>query len=235
MQVTFARLLGGLALVYAVILQRGALPWTSDAVWGVFTGLWLISALALIAGRAQRVFSTLLAILCVLFLLGPGSHLTEATALLWWHSISVAVTVDRPRERALLVRTTVTVVYAAAALAKLNPSFLAGEQIAALAADRSQLSWAAGTATSNWTIVLAVATIAAEASLALALWIPRVRRFAAFAGIVMHLAFVLAAHTGTRWDIAHVIVLNFALVAGYLAFFHPIAWRETDDLTGVTG
>lgn len=226
MQVTFPRLLGALALIFAVVLQKGALDWTSEGVWLALTTAWIATAALLVSARHQVLAGCALATLCVLLWLGPGRDLDSALALLFWLAIAVALTDERPRERALLVRTTVTAVYAFAALAKLNPSFLAGEQIRAIALDRSQLEWLVPTVSSTWGMLLAWATVATEASLALALWFPRLRRLAAGVGIVVHAIFVLAVHNGTRWDIAYVAVLNFALVVGYLAYFHPHAWRE---------
>jgi hypothetical protein len=225
-QVIYPRLLGALALAYAAILQRGALDWSSDGTWLAFTGTWLAVSVFLVSARLVAPASAVLALLCLLLWLGPGRHLHDATPLLMWLALSVALTEHRPAERALLVRITVTTVYAFAAVAKLNPSFLAGEQIAAMAADRSQLEWLVPVASGVWGPMIAWATIAAEGGLAIALWLPRTRRPAALIGGLMHVTFILAAHQGTLWDVAHVATLNLGLVAGYLAFFEPAAWRE---------
>lgn len=222
----FPRLVGALAVVYAAIFQRGALDWASDWQWLGFTVLWLSAAVLLLLARHQAVAGGLLAVLCLIFWIGPGRHLHDGTALLGWLAISIALTDGRPHERALLVRLSVTVVYAFSALAKLNPSFLTGEQIEAITIDRSQLNWLTPSAQGSGGVLIAWTTVATEAGLAVALWFGRTRVPAALAGGLLHLIFVVAANNGTVWDIAFVTVLNMGLVAGYLAFFSPAAWRE---------
>lgn len=227
MQDLYPRLLGGLGLVWAVVLQRGALEWPSDTVWALYAVAWLGACVALLAGRRTNLAAGAMAGLAMVLFLGPGNHLTEPLALFWWLGLAVAVTDRRPLERALLVRVTVSATYGYACLNKLNPSFLAGEQIAALAVERSQLQPFESILRSDASIAIAVAALVTEGALAVALWFRRTRTIAAVVGVVMSLTFIYAAHNDTVWDVAFIIVLTMLLVVSYLAFFCPI--RPEDD------
>ncbi|MFP3906833.1 MAG: hypothetical protein ACLFWR_07355 [Acidimicrobiales bacterium] len=236
MRLTYPRLIGSLALLFSVVLQRGALEWPSEPLWLGFTGLWLITSVLLIAGRLVQIAGASLAVLSMTLVVGPGGDLHSGLALLWWVGLTLAVTEGHPEERALLIRATVTIVYAFAAIAKMNPSFLAGEQLIGMAVDRPQLSGFEELMRSNVGLVLSWLTIAAEAWLAVGLWIRRTRLATAILGAGLHVVFILAAHNGTHWDIAFVTVLNLTLVASYLAFFHPLELgRSARELLRTSG
>lgn len=222
MRLTYPRLIGALALLFSLVLQRDALDWPSQPLWLGFSGLWLLTSVTLLTGRLIHVAGGALAVLSMVLVVGPGSRLDSALALLWWVGVTLALTEGRPDERALLIRATVTIVYAFAALAKMNPSFLAGEQVIGMAVDRSQLNGLEDLMRSNVGLVLSWLTILAEAWLAIGLWIRRSRIATACLGAGLHLVFIVAANNGTHWDIAFVTVLNMTLVASYLAFFHPL-------------
>lgn len=230
MQVLYPRVLGGLALLWAAVLQRGALDWASDVVWGAFTVAWLLAGLALVAGRRTAIAGGAIAVLALLLFLGPGRNLADPAGLFVWFGLAVAVTDRRPLERALLVRVTVTAAYGFACLSKLNPSWLAGEQIAALSIDRSQLHPFQELFHTDVAVVIAWLTALAEGAVPLALWFRRTRVPAAAVGAVMSVVFIAVANNGTVWDIVNIIVLTGLLVAGYLAFFCPI--RPPQDARG---
>jgi hypothetical protein len=222
MQDLYPRLLGGLALLWAAVLQRGALDWSSDSVWAAFTVAWLVAGSALVIGRRTNIAGGAIAVLAVLLFLGPGYDLADPAGLFFWFGLAVAVTDRRPLERALLVRVTVTAAYGFACLSKLNPSFLSGEQIAALSSDRAQLGAFEELFHTNVAVGIAWVTAVAEGALPVALWFRRTRLVAAVAGALMSVVFIYAAHNGSVWDIVNIIVLTGLLVAGYLAFFCPI-------------
>jgi hypothetical protein len=222
MQQLYPRLIGGFGLVWAVVLQRGALDWSSDVLWASFAVAWVVTSVALVLGRRTAVAGLAIAVLSFLLFLGPGRKLYDALALFVWLGLAIAVTDRRPLERALLVRVTVSAAYGFACLAKLNPSFLSGEQVMALASDRSQLNAFESLLRTNVGVIVAWATVIGEGTLAVALWFRRTRVPAAIGGAAMSLIFIYAAHNGTVWDVAYIIVLTLLLVASYLAFFCPI-------------
>jgi hypothetical protein len=222
MQVLYPRLLGGLALVWCVIFQRGALDWSSDLAWAAFTVAWLVASVALVLGRRTAIGGGALAGLALVLFLGPGNQLADPVGLFLWLGLAVAVTDRRPLERALLVRVTVTTAYAFACLTKLNPSWLGGEQIAALSTSRSQLHPFEELFHTDVAVAIAWSAMVAEGALAVALWFRPTRVVAAVGGAVMSVVFIFAANNGTVWDIANIIVLTGLLVVSYLAFFCPI-------------
>lgn len=230
MRLIYPRLVGGLVLVLAPVLQRGALTWPSDWLWMVFVALWLATGCLLVAGRATRLAEIALALLTAALILGPGQQLHSALALLLWISVLLAISHDRPAERALLIRFLVTSVYVFAVLTKLNPSFLTGEQIRGIVADRPHLAPLVGVVGSPLSHLAAWITVGAEAWLAVGLWFHRTRFPTAVLGIVLHLALITVANNGTVWDVAFLAVLNLGLVASYLAFFEPVRPAEAANL-----
>lgn len=93
---------------------------------------------------------------------------------------------------ATLLQTQLTAVYAFAALAKLNPGYLSGEVLAAHLRATSPLVALLGREVSAPLAALAFATVAVEAFLAVALWIPRLRRAAYALGIALHLGILVS-------------------------------------------
>lgn len=222
MHLIYPRLMGGLCLLWAVILQRGALPWPSDLVWAIFTLAWLAASTFMVIGRSTSKAALALAALSLLFVASIGSNHHSPSTLIFWLCLTIGLTEGQPINRALLIRVTVTTAYIFAALAKINPSFLSGEHLAGLAASRPQLRSLEPLFRSAWRVPVSLAVIAAEAFLAIGLWFRRTRLVAVAIGIVAHLGFIVVANNGTRWDIAYVTVLNGGLVISYLMFFSPL-------------
>lgn len=230
MRLIYPRLVGGLVLLLTPVLQRGALTWPSDTLWMVFTGLWLTTGCLLVSGRAARLAEVALMLLTTALILGPGQHLHSALSLLLWISVVLVITHDRPTERALLIRVLVTSVYVFAVLTKLNPSFLAGEQIRGIISDRDHLEPFVEIVSSPVSVVVAWLTLGAEAWLAVGLWFRRTVVPTVVLGAALHLALIAVANNGTIWDVAFVGVLNLGLVASYLAFFEPVRPAEMATL-----
>lgn len=219
------RLLGIAGLVWLVTMRWGLQEWPSQAVWALYVSAWLAASVALTSGRAVRPAAGAIAVLAVVGWLGPVSNLVDGLALFGWFGLILAVT-GRDDERALLLRVQVSVVYGFAAIAKLNPTFLDGDQLRGIF--RSRGRWEApvellegGTGTA-----VALGALAIEVFLAVALWFPRTRRVAVVVGVVAHVAFIVVASHGPLHDTAFLLVLNGLLVAAYPAFFSPLPRRE---------
>ena len=221
MRLTYPRLIGVLAAIWTPILQRDVLAWDSEATRLAFLGAWVAVTVLLVLNRMVAPPGAGLTALAAILFLWPGDRLGEALAMFVWVGVIIAVTEGRDEERALLVRVMVTTVYAFAALTKLNPSFLSGEQLIALSLDRSQLEPFESMLRAGWAQPLSFGVIALEGWLAVGLWIRRTRVPTIVVGAVAHVAFVLGAHNGTVWDVAFVTVLNGTLVVSYLAFLAP--------------
>lgn len=222
----FPRLFGILVLVWGLRGVAESLI-TQQLFWAGTTVLWLLAGYHLVALRRVRFASLAVLGLSVLELIVRVPNLT-GLELLVWVSLIVAVTEGRPYDRALLLRTTVTVIYAFAAVTKVNPSWLAGEGIAGLIERRPQLSVFEFVANSpQLSTVVAVGVIAIESWLAIGLWNRRTRAVTAAIGIIMHSAFVIGA-SPNLWAAAHLVVFNFGVVACYLAF-----WANTNPEVGL--
>ncbi|AEG42903.1 HTTM domain-containing protein [Isoptericola variabilis] len=170
---------------------------TTDAVL-VYLALGLVAALLLLAGVLagwaaglgsalgawallwdQQTYSSHL-VLCTLLLL----YLAFARSGTRW-SLSARL---RPREDPtvpwwpqLLMLTQVSVVYLFTAVAKINPVFLSGEPL-------DGWTWLPGP---PWVFqAMALATVAVELFLAVALWVPRLRVLAVLAGVALHAGIV---------------------------------------------
>jgi hypothetical protein len=217
---TFPRILGVLVLIWGCRGIVEALV-TGQLFWVATTALWLAAGALLVTMRRVRLASLGVVALSLLELVVRVPNLT-GLELLVWIALIVAVTESRPHDRALLLRTCVTVVYGFTAITKLNPSWLAGEGIAGLIVRRSQLSpFEFVAASSVLAVAAAIAVVAMEAWLAIGLWNKRTRRVTAAIGVLMHTSFVILA-SPNPWATVHLAVFNFGLVACYPAF-----WSDT--------
>jgi len=226
------RLFGGLCLVWLPVLQFGLLDWPSFGVWFGYVALWLAAAVALVLGRGLAIAGGTIAVLAIVALLTVAPQLSNGLPLLFWIGAIVAVTSGRPVEQALLLRVLVTTVYGFAAVAKIHPDFLAGDQVRGILRSRERFEFLLPTLEGPWGSVVSVAAIVVEASLAVGLWFGRTRIPTVVVGVGLHLAFVVVAAHATRWDVANIFVLNFALVACYPAFFSPWRGGEADEPRG---
>jgi hypothetical protein len=225
--VTFPRLLGALVLVWS-----GWVAWTpADGsvppwVWPLASLLWVVPGILLLRGRCVRSATVAVAALSAAgFVVGRGGD-----EFLLWIAVILLATEDHQRERALLLRTMVTVVYAFAALTKLNPVWLEGHQLVRIANRSDYMEPFLPLFTSPAGRWMAMAVVVTEAWLAIGLWLDRTRAVTALLGIVVHLALTVAA-AETLEGLFNLVPLNFGLVAMYLAFWHPIA-PELDRAQG---
>ena len=223
------RLTGVLGALWAVRLLPGALgtPPPENLLWTGALALWVGACLALIRLDHIRIAAGVLAALSLALMPVLQPQDSPELALMAWFGLILAVTEGRPAERALLIRTCVTTVYAFAALTKLNPVFVGGDQIANVITTRPQLQFLAGATTTTAVVSLALLTILIEGWLAVGLWFSSTQRWTAALGVVFHLVLLVSAPRGTLWGFALLVLLNGLLVVGYIAFFD----RGTADST----
>lgn len=229
---TFPRILGVLVLIWGA---RGVVESavTLQPFWIATTVLWLLAGGHLVALLRVRAASWTVVGLSGLEMVVRVPNLT-GLELLAWIALIVAVTERRPHDRALLLRTCATVVYAFTALTKLNPSWLAGEGVAGLILRRSQLTSFQFVADSaSLATAVAIGIVALEAWLAMGLWIRRTRSATAAVGVLMHAAFVVLA-SPNMWAAVHLTIFNFGLVACYPAFWSSIRPPSRTEKRSVT-
>jgi predicted DCC family thiol-disulfide oxidoreductase YuxK len=132
----------------------------------------------------------------------------------------------------LALRAQLSLTYAFAVLAKLNPSFLSGSVVAA-SLRRDGLAVPVDWQTFELMFVLSVVVIACEAFLAVGLWIPRWRAAACTIGLALHVGIVVVMQSA--WDLAVFSVVTLSL---YVAFAEAprgalsVVW---DDACGFCG
>lgn len=216
------RLIGALGLVWLVTLAWELVPFPSVAARVSYIGGWGLASALLVAGRHVRPAGIVLVALAVVGLLGPLSPLHQALALFLWAGLLLAASEGRPHERALLLRVMATVVYAFAALSKMNPSFLAGEQLLAIVRGREHWAFLVPLMAGPGGVVLSWVGVALEAAIPAGLWWRRTRTIAVAAGLLLHGTFVVLVSRGTLPDAAMLLCLNGLLVACYPAFYAPI-------------
>lgn len=215
---TVPTLLGGLGLVFLAKLWPGVQAFDSFLLWAVFTVEWVVASVTLVFfPRSTRLAAGLLALLAVVGSFWPSALCREAYSLIGWVAFIVAVTVGNPQQRATLLKVCATVVYAFAAGSKLNPDFLNADQLVYLIDTRPHLELFRPLVESSWGPLLAVATVAGEAWMAIGMWWSRTRRLTIAFGISLHATLVVAAAMDV-YSFAELIVLNGLLVVCYIAF-----------------
>lgn len=176
------------------------LPPVDPAFVLALAGVALVSGLAMALGIAPRLAGALVSITAALALVldqqAYSNHLlllVLLAALVAMSDAGSALTIRNRRGTtavpywpAFLIQLQITTLYAWTAIAKINPSYLSGEVI-----DTNLRSWVP--APPALLPAVAVATIAAEAFLAFALWVPRLRpaAFVVGAGLHVGILFVL--------------------------------------------
>jgi hypothetical protein len=137
-----------------------------------------------------------------------------------------------PAWTVLALRTQVSIVYAFAVIAKLNPSFLSGSVVAA-SLRRDGIAFPEAWITFESMFAMSMIVIVGEAFLAVALWRRRWRPLAFVVGLVLHAGIVVTMHAA--WDLA---VFTMATLSLYVAFVDAprremfVVW---DDACGFCG
>lgn len=126
-----------------------------------------------------------------------------------------------------LLKAQLTIVYAFAAITKLNEAFLSGTVIYASAVNRPFWHNVLAFEPAFWFLVaLSAAAIATEAFLAFALWMRRLRWFALVVGVGFH-AVMLILMTEDPASFLRLSIFSFLMLVLYIPFFRP----ELDRLT----
>lgn len=206
-----------LVAILCVVWGIGVGGWIhAEGMWSM-SFAWLLSAALLWFRRSETWGALLVVSLCGLtFLLGGLAHY-EGLHLLTWIGSVITVTAERPQDRDRLTRWLATSVYAFAALTKLNPTWLSGDDLTRLLTTRQQLAFAVPVTQTEIFAIIPVAVIAVEAFLSIALWLPRLRNLAIVLGVTTHLAFVVGA-ADNPLGFCHLLLINGGLVACYPAF-----------------
>lgn len=232
---TVPRLLGGLAALLAPwLLFKMPEDWPEGAVAVVaplvVSAWWLAACASLVLVRRVRLACASLALLSALPFFTTDSY-GSPFSLIIWLSVIIVVTHGRPWERAVLLRVCVSSVYAFTAMAKLNPTFLAGDQLVHIANTRPHMATFEPLFASGWGVTLSVAAVGVEAWLAVGLWLRRTRVATAWLGAAAHVVFTVIA--SSSWiGLAYLVPLNALLVVGYIAFFDRPAREEDEPADG---
>jgi hypothetical protein len=204
MRVTFPA-----ALLSVAVLLRGTGYFESSALrlaW-IFAGVLCLVSL--------RWGAAVVAVMTwgILFFDHPANHLF----FLAWAATTFAVFADTEQRR-LLIRWQLTIVYAFTAISKLTPAWLSGDPLARLLLDAHGLALPPALL-----VVSAIGAAAAEAFLAPALWVRRLRPYVLAVGASAHLAFWLGAAPPIQnaWALLMFNGLAFGLLAWSTATRSP--------------
>lgn len=228
MPVTIPRALAVLAAVWmardvTVVAQWQGLAILVGLVW---TGLWGVAAAGLWQARSPALAGLLLAALSLSELVLMDQWPEYALILLAWAGTCLVVTAGRPAETVLAIRVLVTTVYVFGALTKVQPSWLAGENIRYLLNTRPQAELLLPFVGDQGLTLLAVGTVLAELWLGIGLWFRRTRVPTAALGVLLHAGLLVLASRGGVAGALHLVVLNFGLVLLYVSFWEPVRARH---------
>jgi hypothetical protein len=209
------------------VLRVRLFEWVPDIsreMLPVYVGIWLIVAGAFTFGYRTRFNGSILFALIVYHLAvgqtSYSSHVYFLGCLILLLTVADAgkdLSFDWRRnggERATvplwgvtLLKIQVTIVYAVAAYAKINPWFLSGEVLGRAIIRPAFLH------TPETLIALSWATIAFEASMAIALWIKPLRRWAITGGVIFHtmVPLMMGLYGG-------LVVFSASIVGAYVLF-----------------
>jgi hypothetical protein len=213
-----------------------ALPRLPLEALPLFVGAWLAAALLFLVGWHTRLSGLalslliayvlaldlqlyashlyLMGLLCALLAIGGGGHALSLDARRRGPPAPGAI----PKWPATLMKIQLSLVYGFAALAKLNPVYLSGAVLAVNLRRAGPLAVPGSLLEAPWLQALAVASIALEAFLALALWSRRWRRAALWAGPPFHAAMVLWIDPSLALQIGVFAIESLSL---YVLFFAP--------------
>ena len=184
---------GALVLVKAVdVAVRGPVELPAP-LWAVALAVWVAGGLGLLSGRAPRACWTAVVVAGAGFAVDyPLELRRHHLVLLMAVALGAAVARDRT-ERLLLWRVELSALYGVAALSKVNESFLGGDVLA-----RGVVAapvWSALLPPRPLALLLlaGVGLVVSEAALAVAPWVPRLRRPGTAVAAALHgVALVLA-------------------------------------------
>jgi predicted DCC family thiol-disulfide oxidoreductase YuxK len=177
-------------------------PRVSEPMAWLLIGLWLIGGVMLMVGWRTRIGGALLTVALAGTLLSDqqtySNHLylmLPVTALLTVAQSGATLSLDARRAGGRewvpgwpvwLLCAQVSIVYAFAALAKLNPDFLSGSVVASYLRRDGMLALPSAWRSLEPMLILSLLAICSEAFLSFALWIPRWRPAALVVGLGLH-------------------------------------------------
>lgn len=221
-----SRILGVLAAIWTVHnCLLGARSADDALAWLLvpWALLWAITALALLLARRPRLAGGVLLAMSATDLAVLQQWHQYGVILIGWGGLILLALGGRGRdekELTLCLRVLVTTVYVFGGLTKLQPSWLAGENMLYLARTRPQVAFLEGVPLSVL-IVLGAAAALTELFIGIGLW-TRARPYAAVVGVALHVTLVYAGTVAGIYGLLHLIVLNFGPVLLYVAFWRPI-------------
>jgi hypothetical protein len=209
----------GRQVFLAVELQGGTIVTTFFLLWAL---LWLLLAFFLWRGRFTVWVALVLTAMCAAELLLLNMWAEYAIMLVGWLALSLLITPRGQLDQLFVARVLLSTVYAFGALSKLQPSWMAGDNLYYLAATRPQAAWIEPFLVQPWLPIAAAAVAASELWLAIGLWFPRTRLLTAIMGIVLHVTLTVMATVGGMNGLLHLVALNGGLVLLYPAFWHEL-------------
>ena len=206
-----------------------------------FIAVWVAAALAFALGWRTRFAGTVLTLVTGYTLIMDeqtySNHLYLLVVVIFLLTIAgsgAAWSVDARRDGvlhevaawpALLLKIQITIVYFFAAVAKITPSYLAGEILDRSLKQEGWLVMPQSWRTPEVLSALAVISIALELFIAFGLWSRRVRWIAIVAGVMFHL-FILLAVSSSRLSLG---IFALTMFAGYVVFAgtgsRSLRWR----------
>jgi hypothetical protein len=217
-------LFGALCALKAVDIGFRGVGEIPGPLWLGLLALWLVATVGILAGRHLR-----LACLA-LIVSGLGIAFFSDFDLYNQHlyvimSTAAILGFARPVEASLLLRAQLTIVYAFAALAKINESFLSGNELFRGAVQRP--IWDALIPEPPfWALItLSCAAIATEAFLAVGLWFRHLRWLALAVGLGFHVILVVFMSADLP-SLVRLMVFAGAVSILYLPFFEDVIERQ---------
>jgi predicted DCC family thiol-disulfide oxidoreductase YuxK len=225
----------------------GSLPMDPEAV-PFYIGAWVVAALAFAAGWHTRVAGSVLAasLFYGLFIDQQvySNHqllLGILVTLLTLANCGATFSLDARRRTSqdipgwpiFLLKAQLTLVYGFSAIAKLNLTYISGVIIFASLRDTGPLAFPQALRTPPVMAGVAVASIAAELFLAMALWSVHWRRVAVVVGILFHIGLVMLMLPSQT---VLLLVFGVAMTSLYLLFFEHAPVPLTvyyDDRCGI--
>jgi len=189
--------------------------------WAVWSTLWAVVALLLLLAKRPRSSGGLVLLLAATELVTLQQwHQYGVILMAWIGLILLVLSTNSEKDVTLCLRVLATTVYVFGGLAKLQPSWLAGENLLYLARTRPQVGFLES-APQSVLIGLAVAAAVTEIAVGIALW-TNARRYAAIVGVALHVSLVYSGTMNGVLGFIDILVLNLGLVLLYVAFWQPI-------------
>jgi len=215
-----------------LVLWIGAAGLFAVGAWTPIAGIVLTMLLAAIVFGDQQLYSNHLYLLLLLVAL-----LTVARA---GAAISADARLGRGSERVPgwpldLIRIQVSIVYAFAALSKVNAVYLSGSVVAVYLRREGPLAIPGDWRSFEFMAVLSLLAILSEAFLAICLWLPRWRRAAFVVGLGMHLSIAIWFDPPIQlWIFGFMVLPTYVLFLNAEPRSRALVWDDSCGFCGTT-